>query len=263
MISVIMAVYNAEKYLKECVESILNQSYTNFEFIIINDCSTDRSLEILEEYSKKDPRIFLINNEENLGLTKNLNRGLNKAKGKYIARMDADDISELNRFEEQVKFLEENSKIDIVGTFSRDINEKGEVKGDRRNPITHKEILKVLPKVNPVAHPTVMMRKIALEKIGGYNETFKKCQDYELWFRAASQGLKLYNIPKYLFKYRMNDGYAARKSWEYRKTDIKIRIKGYNDLKLSYTKYIYLLIPIILGCIPSNFYGLLKKFDPR
>lgn len=258
-----MAVYNAEKYLKEAIESILNQTYEDFEFIIINDCSIDSSYKILKKYSENDKRIRLINNNENLGLTKNLNNALKISKGKYIARMDADDISELNRFEEQIKFLEKNIGVDIVGTFSNDINEDGNITGERKNPVTHDEILSLLPKVNPIAHPTVMMRKKSIEKINGYNEEFKKCQDYELWFRAISNGLKCYNIPKFLFKYRMNDNYASRKSWGYRKTDIKIRLKGYKQINLPFYKYVYIFIPIILGIIPSKLFFLLKKLDPR
>ncbi len=263
MISIIMSVYNAEKYLKESLESILSQTYKNFEFIIVEDCSSDSSLNILKEYAMQDQRIILIENKRNLGLTKNLNKAIKISKRKYIARMDADDISEKNRLEEQIKFLENNHEIDILGTFSKNINELGEVIGRRKAPIKHEDILKLLPKVNPIAHPTVMFRKSSLKQIGGYNEAYRKCQDYELWFRAASFGLKMHNIPNFLMKYRMNDNYVTRKSWEYRKTDIKIRLKGYKELRLSHPKYIYLLIPIILACMPSSFYSLLKKLDPR
>lgn len=263
MISVIMAVYNAEKYLNECIESILNQTYKDFEFIIIDDCSTDRSFSIIQEYAKKNKKIKVINNKENLGLTKNLNKALLLSKGKYIARMDADDISESTRFERQIKFLEENQDIDIVGSFCTDIDEEGNKIGERKNPITHEDILKVLPKVNPVAHPTVMMRKKSLNKIDNYKEKFKKCQDYDLWFRAAANGLKMHNIPEYLFKYRINDSYTSRKSFEYRKIDFKIRFEGYRRLKLPLKKYIYLAIPIILGIIPNRLYKELKKLDPR
>ena len=125
MISVVMSVYNAEKYLKEAIDSILNQTYQDFEFIIVNDCSDDRSLAILKNYEKSYKSIRLINNSENLGLTKNLNRALAISKGKYIARMDADDISELNRFERQIDFFNKHKEVDILGTFSHDVDEHG------------------------------------------------------------------------------------------------------------------------------------------
>jgi len=114
-VSIVMSVYNAQKYLDEAIESILNQTYSNFEFIIINDGSTDKSLEIIENYAKKDSRIIVIN-RENKGLIYSLNEGIRKANGKYIARMDADDISLPQRLEKQVEFMEKNKNIGICGT---------------------------------------------------------------------------------------------------------------------------------------------------
>ena len=263
MISVIMSVYNAEKYLKEAIDSILNQTYKNFEFIIVNDCSKDNSWNILKEYEKKNISIKLINNEENLGLTKNLNRALAISKGDYIARMDADDVSELNRFERQIAFLETHEDVDIVGTFSKDINEFGEIIRTRTTPITHIDIIRMLPKFSPMAHPTVMFRKKSLEKIGFYNIKYRTSQDLEMWLRAAGAGLKFYNIPEYLFKYRMDDDYVGRKTFKYRWNDFKLRLEGYKHIKLPWYKYPYALIPLILGIIPESLYNLLKKMDPR
>ena len=263
MISVIMSVYNAEKYLKEAVDSILNQTYKNFEFIIINDCSSDNSLLILQEYEKIHDNIILINNIQNLGLTKNLNLALKHANGKYIARMDADDISELDRFQKQVDFLESNTSIDILGTFSKNINEKGEITGTRSTPITHKDIMKILPKLSPLSHPTVMFRKDSLEKIGFYNDKYKTSQDYDMWFRASRAGLKFYNIPEFLLKYRMNDDYIGRKTFKFRWNDFKLRLEGYKNIQLPFYYYVYALIPLVLGVIPGSVYLQLKKMDPR
>jgi glycosyltransferase involved in cell wall biosynthesis len=263
MISVIMSVYNAEKYLKEAVDSILGQTYKNFEFIIINDCSDDNSLPILKEYEMLHNNIILLNNTENLGLTKNLNIALNMASGKYIARMDADDISEPNRFRMQVDFLEKNSAIDILGTFSRNINEDGEITGTRSTPITHKDIMKILPKLSPLSHPTVMFRKESLKKIGFYNDKYLTSQDYDMWFRATRAGLKFYNLPEFLLKYRMNDDYISRKSFKFRWNDFRLRLEGYKNINLPFYKYIYALIPLVLGVIPGSVYLQLKKMDPR
>ena len=258
-----MSVYNAEKYLKEAIDSILNQTYKDFEFIIVNDCSKDNSWNILKEYEKKHINIRLINNLENLGLTKNLNRALAISKGDYIARMDADDISELNRFERQMEFFETHEDVDIVGTFSKDINEFGEIIRTRTTPITHIDIIRMLPKLSPIAHPTVMFRKNSLEKIGFYNIKYRTSQDLEMWLRAAGAGLKFYNIPEYLFKYRMDDDYVSRKTFKYRWNDFKLRLEGYKHIKLPWYKYTYAFIPLILGIIPESIYNLLKKMDPR
>jgi glycosyltransferase involved in cell wall biosynthesis len=258
-----MSVYNAEKYLKEAVESILNQTYKNFEFIIINDCSLDNSWNILKGYEKDHKNIRLINNVENLGLTKNLNKALLLSKGQYIARMDADDISELNRFERQREFLENNEDVAILGTFSKDINEFGEVIRTRTVPITHIDIIRMLPKFSPISHPTVMFRKKKLEKLGYYNTKYRTSQDLDMWLRAAGAGLKFYNIPEYLFKYRMDNDYVGRKTFKFRWNDFKLRLNGYKHIKLPWYKYIYALIPLVLGIIPVTIYNLLKKIDPR
>lgn len=263
MISVIMSVYNSEKYLNEAIDSILNQTYKDFEFLIVDDCSKDNSLKILEEYSQKDSRIILIKNEGNLGLTKNLNKAIKMSKGDYIARMDADDISETKRFEKQIEFLEKNKGIDIVGTFCSDINEDGIFIRNRTLPTIHSQILKILPKFNPFAHPTVMMRKEKILSIGAYNENYRTSQDYELWFRAIGKGLRVANIPEFLLKYRMNDNYVSRKSIKYRMNDIKLKLEGYKHIRLPYYKYIYLGISIILGILPPKLYSLMKKFDLR
>ena len=263
MISVVMSVYNSETYLKEAIDSILHQTFTDFEFLIIDDFSTDNSRKILELYSRKDDRIKIFTNKENFGLTKNLNKLLRYAKGEYIARMDADDISELNRFERQVDFLENNKNIDIVGTFSRNINQNGEITGSRILPITHTDIIKLLPKLCPMSHPSVFFRKDRVEKIGFYNEKHKRSQDYDMWFRAAAAGLEFHNIPEFLLKYRMDDTYVSRKSFKDSWNDFKIILKGYNYINLPFYKYHFSLLTLASALTPAFLLPVLRKIDPR
>lgn len=263
MISVVMSVYNAEKYLREAIDSILNQTYQDFEFIIINDCSNDGSWAILKDYEERYPCMRLINNKENLGLTKNLNLALAMSKGEYIARMDADDISDPSRFEKQVSFFKNNTAIDILGTFSNDIDENGKTIRTRTVPVVHKDIMKMLPKLSPIVHPAVMFRKKSLEKIGYYNTKYRTSQDLEMWFRAAAAGLKFHNIPEYLFKYRVDADFLLRKNFQFRWNDFKLRLEGYKCINLPWYEYSYAFIPIILGMIPSPIYRVLKKIDPR
>lgn len=263
MISVIMSVYNAEQYLKEAVDSVLRQTYKNFEFIIVNDCSKDNSLAILKNYEKKHKNITLISNADNMGLTRNLNLALSIAKGEYIARMDADDISEPTRFEKQRLFLKTHKEVDIIGSFSKNINEFGVVLGTRTTPINHNDILNVLPKLCPMSHPTIMFRKSSLEKLCFYNVKYTTSQDYDMWFRAASAGLRFHNLPEYLLQYRMDDKYVARKTFKFRWNDFKLRLEGYHTMKLPFYKYTYALIPLALGIIPNSVYALLKTLDPR
>ncbi len=263
MISVVMSVYNAEKYLKEAIDSILNQTYKDFEFIIVNDCSTDSSWAILKDYEKRYKCISLINNHENMGLTKSLNIALAISKGKYIARMDADDISEINRFERQIEYFNTHEDIDILGTFSNDIDESGKVFRTRTTPVEHKDIVKMLPKLCPISHPTVMFKKSSLEKIGFYNEKYRTSQDLEMWYRAAGAGLKFGNIPEFLFKYRMDSDFLARKTFKFRWNDYKLRREGFKHIQLPWYKYGYAFIPIVLGVLPPALYSSLKKLDPR
>lgn len=266
-VSVIMSVYNADKFLDKSIESILNQTYANIEFIIIDDGSTDTSKEIINGYAKKDERIIFIENEKNIGLTKNLNKAIELSTSNYIVRMDADDVCEKERIEKQMKFLQENKDFSIVGSCAKYINSKNEVEEDIKLPETNKEIKDMIYKVNPLIHPSVMFRKEDIVSIGKYNENLRKVQDYDLWFRAVSNGLKIYNIQECLLFLRRDETYNKRKSKEYRKIDFKVRKNGYKLLKLPIYKYIYLIIPIVLIILPSGivdklFYKL-KRFDPR
>jgi len=193
-ISVIMPVYNAEKYIDEAIQSILNQSYEDFEFLIINDCSTDATEKIILSY--KDKRIKYYANQENLGVAKTLNKGLKYAKGKYIARMDADDVSMINRFEEQIKHMKQ---YDIVGSNIIIVDEHTKQIGLREYEQNIDNIIKTK---SPVAHPTVMIKRKLLQR--GYDTEFEAAQDYELWLYLYSQGAKIKNIQQYLLKYRQH-----------------------------------------------------------
>ena len=262
-ISVIMSVYNAQSFLDEAIKSILNQSFSDFEFLIIDDCSNDDSKKIVDLFALKDERIKAFSNTKNLRLTKNLNKLIQMSNGEYIARMDADDISLSERFNEQIKYFENHPEVDIVGTFSENISNDGTVTGERKVPVTHKEIVKLLPKLNPLSHPTVMFRASALKQIGGYDERYKTSQDFHLWYKAIGSGLKINNIPSVLFQYRMDDDYTARKSFQYRLNEFKIKLDGYKLIKLPWYKYHYALISLILAFVPPFLFSQLKKIDPR
>lgn len=203
LVSVVMPVFNGEKYLKEAIESILNQTYKNFEFLIINDGSTDRSVDIIKKYQNIDKRIYLINNEKNKGIVYSLNKGLSSAKGKYILRMDCDDISFSNRIEEQILFMEKNKHIGISGTWVR-INTNGMYK-NYKNKTKFPAIKAGLLFNNMLAHPTFIIRKELIEKHNlSYNENFKGCEDYGLLI----DGMKYFQIeilPEILFEYRINE----------------------------------------------------------
>lgn len=266
-ISVVMAAYNAEKYLKEAMDSILSQTFGDFELIVIDDASADGSGQILRGYAAKDSRVVVLVNEQNLGLTKSLNKGLSVAKGEYIARMDADDISVPDRFEKQVAFLDSHPDYSFVSCIGRYIDEDGKEEQLRLFPETNEEIYAMMPKVDAVMHPGVMFRREDIRKIGDYCEDFRVVQDYDLWFRGMAAGYKFYNIQEPLVLFRRNDSYNTRKSKAYRMVDYRVRKKGYKINKIPLHKRVYLIVPLALAYIPPKvmdkcFY-VLKKFDPR
>lgn len=203
LVSIVMSVYNGEKYLKEAIESILNQTYTNFEFIIINDGSSDRSLQKIKNYQKKDKRILLINNHENKGLIYSLNKGFKVSKGKYIARMDADDISEKTRIWEQVNFLEKNKEISLCSTYIKMFKSNFKFFSKKFKTEIDSENIKVkLLFKNYIAHPTIMIRKKIVESYKlRYNLDDRGMEDYAMWL-YLSKVEKIATIPKYLLKYR-------------------------------------------------------------
>ena len=196
-----MPVYNEEKYLEEAIESILTQTFTDFELIIVNDGSTDSSLETIKRYN--DRRIKLINNSKNLGIAKSLNIALKEAKGKYIARQDADDVSLPNRLEEQLKYLEANLEVGVVGTNVYNIREDGTVVGS--SSLDLEPTFEKLLKGNRIVHGSVMVRKHVLEEHNYYNEDFLCSQDYELWLRISKEYV-IKNIKNPLYKLRSHKG---------------------------------------------------------
>jgi glycosyltransferase involved in cell wall biosynthesis len=199
-----MAVHNGECYLQDAMESILRQSFCEFEFLIVDDASTDRTRELVLSY--KDPRVRLIENREKLGQTRSLNRGLELANGEFVARQDADDISEPERLAKQAAFLETNRELALLGTWYKKIDARGAALGLRELPCKWLEIRWALIFFCPFVHSSVMLRKATvLEKVGFYNEAFAYAQDYELWSRIAAQ-LPVANLPEYLVRFHMSAG---------------------------------------------------------
>ena len=203
-VSVIMPVYNARPYLSEAIESVLNQSFKDFEFVIIDDCSSDGSWDVIQEFASKDDRVKPFRNKENLGVVKSRNKGFRKAaETEYFAIFDSDDVCLPDRLQKQVRFLDENQEYGLVGGDIIVIDETGSEVGRRKYPKTHKEIRNNIIKFSPFAQPTAMIRKSVLEKVGHYNEDFERCQDYELWFRILKVA-KAKNLRSVMIKYRIS-----------------------------------------------------------
>ncbi len=195
-----MSVYNAADYLAEAVSSILNQTYRDLEFIIINDGSTDHTREILESYS--DQRILLLH-QENAGLTKSLNRALSLARGEFIGRQDADDVSMPDRFQTQVQFLRDKPDVAMVGSSVKVIDTQGDELAFFNPPCDSDTIRHKLKSYNCFWHGSVLFRHSSIKAVGGYTEAFTTAQDYDLWLRFA-QRYPLENLPTPLYAYRFN-----------------------------------------------------------
>ena len=213
-VTIVMPVYNAAGTIAVAIESILNQTLTDFEFIIIDDCSRDRSLEVITSYAKKDARIKVIANKENQGVMKSLNHGIAQARGKFVARMDADDESVAGRLLEQQEALEADAELALVGAnyslMGRHITKDILV----NLPLTNDEIQSTILKYNPICHPVVMFRKDAFEAVGGYREFFKNSEDYDLWLRMSKK-YKLKNLSHPSLRYRLSTaGATLAKRWQ-------------------------------------------------
>lgn len=200
IISVIMPVLNGELFLKESIESILNQTFKYFELIVINDNSVDNTLEITKNFIKKDNRIVLINNKINLGRSKSRNKGLKIAKGKYIAILDADDVSTKKRLEKQYNFLEKNKFYFLVGANAHYVDENGKLILKTKQICNERKLLKRLMLKNAIIHSTTMFRN---QKGLKYREKFVYSQDYDFYLYLVSKGFRLTNIKDYVLKYRI------------------------------------------------------------
>ena len=222
-ISVILPAYNSEKYIAEAIESILNQSYKDFELIILNDGSTDKTPEIIQKYADTDKRITFVNNTENRGLIAVLNQGLDMARGEYIARMDSDDISLPERFDKQVKYLDNNPDVGVLGTKIHGFGAI-DAAGIQIPVVTAIDMLNQ----NYIAHPSVMMRKSLFDKYNlRYNPDYKHCEDMELWSRMIFL-TKFHNIMETLLMYRITGTNISTQNWDHQQNLTK---KIRNDLK--------------------------------
>jgi len=197
-----MAVLDGERYIKDAIDSILSQSFRDFEFIIINDGSTDNTAGILQQYAQLDERL-VVYHQENRGLIAALNRGCRLARGKYIARLDADDISVPDRFEKQVDFLDRHPTVGVLGGALKLINPKGASFYEWRCPLDDRQIKEELRRGNCMRHSAIMMRKEAFDATEGYRRSFLHAEDYDLWLRMAER-VEMANLPDVLVYCRVH-----------------------------------------------------------
>lgn len=260
LISVIMGVYNCKNIslLHKSVKSIIEQTITDWEFIICNDGSTDNTLEELKKLEKLDYRIRVISYENNHGLAYALNKCISVAGGKYIARQDDDDISMPNRFEMQLAVFNEHPEYSIVGSKAVVFDGKsnwGEYMVDE------KPTIKSFLWTNPFAHPTVMFETSALRNSGCYrvSKETRRCEDYDLFMRMYAKGYIGYNIQKNLYKYRIVNDKKKYRPFKYRIDESIVRWKGYKLLGLFPKGIPFVIKPIVIGLIPQRVFKVVRN----
>ena len=250
LVSIIMGMFNNEKTIKRCIQSVIEQTYENWEFIICDDCSTDNSYNIVKQIANEDRRIKLIKNGTNQKLAASLNHCLERAKGKYIARMDGDDICLPQRLMIQVEYLEQNNDIQVVGSTAQvsDGAEIFEVRRVKENPSTA-DVLSGPPFI----HPSIMMRKSAYDKLNGYTVLQRtiRGQDLDLWYRFFAEGMKGYNLQEPLIIYfEKRDDYKKR-TFKTALMYTKTNLYGYKLLRVPVVKYPLAFKPIVSFLIPN------------
>lgn len=259
-ITVIMGSYNSSDKINDAISSIINQTFTDWELIICDDCSKIAVENIIDDGILKDKRIKIIHNQENQGLAESLNNCLKLAKGKYIARMDDDDYSYENRFQVQYDFLESNRHISFV---SSDIHTYDGVKIIKTSNQIESPKKKDFLYRSPFVHPATMFRKEALLKVNGYRvaKETKRAEDYDLFMRLYAEGYLGYNIKENLFRYFVNPSAMKNKrKYKYRLDEAKVRYLGFKRLKLlNPISFIFVLKPILVGLIPHRLLWVIKN----
>ncbi|AZP04908.1 glycosyltransferase [Jeotgalibaca ciconiae] len=248
-VSVIMSEYNTEKdILEQAIKSILNQTFKDFEFIIVNDGKHKTLSNLLETIN--DKRIILIENGENIGLAKSLNKAIEASKGKYLVRMDTDDIAHSNRIEKLVEFIEKNPQYSVVGSSVNILNEKNEkIKKQFIGEITKRELM---DRKAPV-HPSVLMKKNDVCKVGGYRtKNVQRCEDFVLWAELLLNKYRIFIVEDVLLDYRVRLIDYKKRKLSTRRDEILNRLKYYKLLKATPVQYVTIWKSVVAGFIPHK-----------
>lgn len=262
-VSIIMGVLNAEKRVIDSVKSIQNQSFENFEFIICDDGSSDNTVKILKNIAKKDKRIIVIENENNIGLARTLNKCIDIAKGEYIARMDDDDFSYEDRIKLQVEFLDNNLEYAFVSSAIDSY--------DGENVLSNIKLRCKEPKKedflwgNCFVHPATMFRADKLKEVGGYRvaKETRRAEDYDLFMRMYENGMKGFNIEIPLLRYYINPVAMKKRKYIYRVDEVIVRYKGFKSLGLLPKGLVYVIKPLVVGLIPNGILYNVKKIKNK
>ena len=257
-IDIIMGVYNCEATLEESIDSILAQTYTNWHFIICDDCSKDRSYELLQKYKDQYPdRFTLLQNEKNMGLNYTLNRCLEECTGEFIARMDGDDISLPTRFEREMEILKDD-RYALVCCAMTTFDEEGDYGVVRSTEVPTANDFRA---GSPFTHATAIIRKKVMDEVGGYSvaDHLLRVEDYHLWFKIYAKGYLGYNLQEPLYKMRNDKNAIRRRNFKNRINETRLKFWGFRKIGVSLKYYPYILKPFILALIPTWLYTILHR----
>lgn len=267
LISIIMGIYNCEKTLSEAIESIINQTYTNWELILCDDGSSDSTYSVAESYAEKEPRIALLKNSGNMGLNYTLNKCLTSSKGEYIARMDGDDISNPDRLEVEYLFLEENPEYAIVSCPMIYFDEGGDWGISTQIQTPQKKDFVFHSPVH--CHAPCMIRREAIIAVGGYtvNERMLRFEDVNLWYKLYAAGFKGYNLDVPLYKMRDDKNAYHRRSLKSRMNGVYVTYKGFQMFHFAWYMYIFVFIDFVRhafkGIVPECVYMYCHKMNQQ
>lgn len=257
-ISVIMGIYNCADTLEEAVDCIINQSFTDWELIMCDDFSSDNTYEIALKIAEKDSRIRIIKNEKNLTLAPTLNKCAREAKGKYLARMDGDDICALDRFQKEIDILDNHPEYAVVSCQMNLFDYEGVYR-----VVVYPDIPKPydMVKSSQFCHAGCMMRKDVFDTVGGYSESmkYKRVEDYDLWTRIYKSGYVGFNIQEPLYSMRDDRSAVSRRTFENRKNEIRVKNNIIKWFNLPIKSYVYVAVPFLKALIPSIIYKLAHK----
>ncbi|MBY0413165.1 MAG: glycosyltransferase family 2 protein [Bdellovibrionales bacterium] len=248
-ISILMGAYNCEHTLAKAIESIINQTYQNWEFIVCDDASRDNTWDIIQRYAKLDPRIIPIQNEKNKGLAATLNECSKYAVGEYIGRQDADDTSVPDRLEKQMNYLLAHPEIDVLSSNAHLCDENGNIWGER---ISSQNIKKTdWARGSQIIHACVVMKTSILNKANGYDAKALRVEDYDLWMRIIAMGGKIANLPEKLYTIQWSFKDYRRKRRQDRFREIKYKVKGMLLNKMPLWSYIFVMKSLVVILMPN------------
>lgn len=257
-VSIIMGIYNCATTLEESIDSLLAQTYTDWELIMCDDGSTDDTYLIAKGYEEKWENIIVLKNPQNYGLAYTLNQCIKVSNGEYLARQDGDDRSLRERLEKEVAVLDNHPELDIVSTGIEFFDENGMwgkiLSVENPLPID-------LIQQTPFCHAACMVRRKSMLDVEGYNNSSKilRVEDYDLWFRMYANGSRGFNIQEVLYEVRDDRSAIKRREFKLRINEAYARFTGYRSLSLPLRSYSYVLRPLLIGIIPSNLYRLLRR----